>query len=75
MEYFLKKECSNEHEMKLQFGKQIRWRIYIKECRAESGIMNFAEKEASKLLHGNSISSMKTNEETSLFDSTTDGGI
>ncbi|CEF60069.2 Transposase, ISXO2-like domain-containing protein [Strongyloides ratti] len=32
------KECSKKHQMKLQFGKQIRWRCYIKECREECGI-------------------------------------
>ncbi|CEF59633.2 Hypothetical protein SRAE_X000137900 [Strongyloides ratti] len=29
------KECSKKHQMKLQFGKQIRWRCYIKESRNE----------------------------------------
>ncbi|CEF61365.1 Hypothetical protein SRAE_0000049100 [Strongyloides ratti] len=48
--------------------------LFIKNIN-DSEIMNFAEKVASKLLHENSISSMKTNEETSLFDSTTDGEI
>ncbi|CEF60580.1 Hypothetical protein SRAE_X000231600, partial [Strongyloides ratti] len=32
------KECSKKHQMKLQFGKQIRWRCYIKECKKESGV-------------------------------------
>ncbi|CEF60063.1 Hypothetical protein SRAE_X000180300 [Strongyloides ratti] len=32
------KECSKEHQMKMEFGKYIRWRCYIKECREECGI-------------------------------------
>ncbi|CEF68313.1 Hypothetical protein SRAE_2000297100 [Strongyloides ratti] len=32
------KECSKGHQMKMQFGKQVHWRCYIKKCREESGV-------------------------------------
>ncbi|CEF60609.1 Hypothetical protein SRAE_X000234400 [Strongyloides ratti] len=49
--------------------------VYFIKNTNDSQLMYYANQEASKLLHGDSISSMKTNEETSLLDSITDGGI
>ncbi|CEF59892.1 Hypothetical protein SRAE_X000163500 [Strongyloides ratti] len=31
------KECSNGHQMKIQFGKYFRWRCYIKKCGIRIG--------------------------------------